>query len=67
MKVERYDKDAYRIIRTGRVIGFALRLANGQWSPYDVDDTRLSREQFAKPSNVRDWFARRAADGGTKG
>lgn len=63
MKIERYDKDAYRIINTGCVIGYALRLATGKWSPYDVDDTRLSREQFGKPSDVRDWFAARAALG----
>lgn len=63
MKLERYDKDVYRIIGRGCVIGFACRLSNGKWSPYDVDDTRLSRELFDKPSLVRDWFALRDAKG----
>lgn len=62
MKLERYDKDMYRVVNGGVIIGFASRLSNGFWAACDVDDSRLTRKSFVKPKDVMDWFALR--DGG---
>lgn len=42
MKLERYDKDMYRVVNGGIIIGFASRLSNGFWAACDVDDFSLS-------------------------
>ena len=59
MKLDRYDKDCYRVVQAGVIVGFALRLSNDKWSACDLDAFRLTRRQFGKPTEVRDWFATR--------
>lgn len=52
-KLERYDKDCYRIFEGGSVVAFALRLSNDRWRLSDLDDfPLLGRKSFDKPKSV---------------
>lgn len=52
-KLERFDKDCYRIVEAGRVVAFALRLTNDRWRLSDIDDVPLlGRKSFVKPIEV---------------
>jgi len=59
MKLDRHDKDCYRIMEGTAIVGFAMRMSNGKWGAYTTDDIRLTRLTFSKPAEVRDWFAGR--------
>lgn len=52
----RYDKDAYRIQHGEQIVAMALRLANGAWGLYDMQDRRLARETWATPAEVAEAF-----------
>lgn len=52
-KLERFDKDCYRIVERTSVVAFALRLTNDRWRLTDVDDTSiLGNQSFDKPKDV---------------
>jgi hypothetical protein len=57
--LDRYDNDAWRIMRDGEIIGFALALSNGRWGAFDAHDRPLCGLKFASPRQVRDWIAGR--------
>lgn len=58
----RLDKDCYRIMRDGEVVGEALRLTTGRWGLFDCEGRRLSGQTFEKPNEVAAAFGRPVGD-----
>lgn len=56
VRVERANSDAWRVIVTGQLVGFALRMTNGGWCAFDTDDRRISPIHFERPSDVGRHF-----------
>lgn len=53
---KRYSSDVYRLMEEGRIVGFALRLANGQWSMTDLEDRKMDDVTYASPGEVARCF-----------
>lgn len=49
-----------RIERDGIPVGMALELMSGKWGAFDMDERRLTTEQFKSPAMVRRWFENQA-------
>jgi hypothetical protein len=64
-KLERFDKDCYRIVEGGSVVAFAIRLSNDRWRLSDVDDfPLLGNRSFDKPKDVlAAWQALKGGSG----
>lgn len=45
------------IMRGDEQIGQALRMANGKWGAFGMDDKGLTVERFKNPKAVAAWFA----------
>jgi len=57
IRAEPYDKISYRLLdESGKVVGFALLLANGRWAPSDKDGRLIAKRSFPAPSDVADWW-----------
>lgn len=56
VQAEKYDADVHRLLRYGKIVGFALRHANGSWGAYDSKDVRLTKATFPTPKKVAAWL-----------
>lgn len=57
LTIERYDKDATRIMRGGEVVGMILRHCDDRWSLNDRDEKRIVGMRFTSV-NAAFRFAR---------
>lgn len=57
LTIERYDKDASRIMRNGEVVGMILRHCDDRWSLNDRDEKRVIGMRFSS-ANAAFRFAR---------
>lgn len=56
LTLQRYDKNAHRIMRGDEVVGMALRLGNGKWSLNDAEEKRLTARTFVTPPEALHEF-----------
>lgn len=49
---ERCSSKVYRLILNGRIIGFAMLLANGRWSYTDDNGNQIGRATYSSPRDV---------------
>ena len=55
-KVEYADRNAWRIINDGQIVGFAVKMSSGGWRPADREFNLLSAASLANPNEVAAWF-----------
>lgn len=60
--VERANKDCWRVIIAGELVGFANRMSNGGWCAFDSHDRRVSPVHFQKPMAVGKYFLKLATE-----
>ncbi len=48
----RFDKNAYRLMRSGKIVGLAMLLTNGRWIHTDVDGNQIGKVAYASPRDV---------------
>lgn len=54
--IQRSSQDAYRIVVDAEVVALALRLTNGRWVMFDMNENRMSPLSFETPKEVAAHF-----------
>lgn len=57
MKMQRYDKDAIRLLRGEKIVGMLLRMTDDRWGIYDLDERPLTKARFLHHATARDKAA----------